>query len=100
MSPNGRHRSSAAMTGFFRAGLWQLSLLALVALAAPAHAQSFPSKLIRIVVPYAPGGSVDLTARVIAKHLQDAIHQTVIVENKPGANAAIGIETLMRSDPD
>jgi tripartite-type tricarboxylate transporter receptor subunit TctC len=88
------------MIGSFRVRLWLISLLAMIAVAAPAHAQDFPSKLIRILVPYAPGGSIDLTARVIAKHLQDSIHQTVIVENKPGANAAIGIDTLMRSDPD
>src|SRR6201996_5442260 len=66
----------------------------------PAHADTFPSKTIRIIVPYAPGGSVDLTARVIAKNLQDSVGQSVIVENKPGANAAIGIDALVRSDPD
>ncbi|WP_198164608.1 Bug family tripartite tricarboxylate transporter substrate binding protein [Rhodoplanes sp. Z2-YC6860] len=76
-----------------------IALLAIVA-AATAQAQTFPSKTIRIIVPYAPGGSVDLTARVIAKNLQDSIGQSVIVENKPGANAAIGIDALVRSDPD
>ena len=71
-------------------------LLALVAVfAAPAHAQTFSSKAIRIIVPYAPGGSIDLTARLIAKNLQDSVGQSVIVENKPGANAAIGIEALL-----
>jgi len=75
-------------------------LFALLVVFAPAHAQTFPSKTIRIIVPYAPGGSIDLTARLIAKHLQDSVGQNVIVENKPGANAAIGIETLVRSDAD
>jgi tripartite-type tricarboxylate transporter receptor subunit TctC len=56
-------------------------LLAMVVIAAPAHAQSFPNKTIRIIVPYAPGGSIDLTARVIAKNLQDSVGQSVIVEN-------------------
>ena len=79
---------------------WLIALLTAVAMAAPAHAQTFPSKTIRIIVPYPPGGSVDLTARVIAKNLQDNVGQNVIVENKPGANAAIGIEALLRSDPD
>jgi tripartite-type tricarboxylate transporter receptor subunit TctC len=79
---------------------WLIALLAVVGIAAPAHAQTFPSKTIRIIVPYPPGGSIDLTARVIAKNLQDSVGQNVIVENKPGANAAIGIETLLRSDPD
>jgi len=79
---------------------WCIALLALAAAAAPAQAENFPSRTIRIIVPYAPGGSVDLTARVIAKNMQDSIGQSVIVENKPGANAAIGIDTLVRSDPD
>jgi tripartite-type tricarboxylate transporter receptor subunit TctC len=71
-----------------------------VGIAAAAHAETFPNRTIRIIVPYAPGGSIDLTARVIAKNLQDSIGQSVIVENKPGANAAIGIEDLIRSAPD
>ena len=75
-------------------------LVAAVAVAASAHAETFPSRSIRIIVPYAPGGSIDLTARVIAKNLQDRVGQSVIVENKPGANAAIGIDDLMRSEPD
>jgi len=79
---------------------WLIALLAIVAIAAPAHAQTFPSKTIRIIVPYPPGGSIDLTARVIAKNLQDSVGQSVVVENKPGGNAAIGIEALLRSDPD
>jgi tripartite-type tricarboxylate transporter receptor subunit TctC len=75
-------------------------LVAGVAMAVSAHAETFPSRSIRIIVPYAPGGSIDLTARVIAKNLQDRVGQSVIVENKPGANAAIGIDDLMRSEPD
>ena len=71
-------------------------LIAAVAVAASARAETFPSRSIRIIVPYAPGGSIDLTARVIAKNLQDSVGQSVIVENKPGANAAIGIDDLMR----
>ncbi len=51
-------------------------------------------------MPYAAGGSIDLTARVIAKHLQASVGQSVIVENKPGANAVIGIDDLLRSEPD
>ena len=79
---------------------WAIALAAFIAIAAPAHAQTFPTKTIRIIVPYPAGGSVDLTARVIAKNLQDRIGQNVIVENKPGANAAIGIDALVRSEPD
>ena len=51
-------------------------------------------------MPYAPGGSIDLTARVVAKNLQQSLGQAVIVENKPGANGVLGIDDLMHSDPD
>jgi tripartite-type tricarboxylate transporter receptor subunit TctC len=77
-----------------------ITLLAAIGIAAAAHAETFPNRTIRIIVPYAPGGSIDLTARVIAKNLQASVGQSVIVENKPGANAAIGIEDLIRSEPD
>ncbi len=77
-----------------------IALLTAAAVALPVHADTFPSRTIRIIVPYAPGGSIDLTARVIAKNLQESVGQPVIVENKPGANGVIGIEDLMRSDPD
>jgi tripartite-type tricarboxylate transporter receptor subunit TctC len=79
---------------------WLISLLAAAAFAVPAHADTFPSKTIRIIVPYAPGGSIDLTARLIAKNLQQRLGQAVIVENKPGANGVVGIDDLMQSDPD
>jgi tripartite-type tricarboxylate transporter receptor subunit TctC len=85
---------------FIHVKRWLIALLAAVAVAAAAHAETFPSRTIRIIVPYAPGGSIDLTARVVAKNLQDSVGQSVIVENKPGANAAIGIDDLMRSEPD
>jgi tripartite-type tricarboxylate transporter receptor subunit TctC len=88
------------MTGFLRVKCWLIVWLAAIGAAAPAHAQTFPSRTIRIIVPYAPGGSIDLTARIIAKNLQESVGQSVIVENKPGANAVVGIEDLMRSDPD
>jgi tripartite-type tricarboxylate transporter receptor subunit TctC len=86
--------------GFLHVKRWLIALLTIVAIAASARAETFPNRTIRIIVPYAPGGSIDLTARVIAKNLQDSVGQSVIVENKPGANAAIGIEALMRSEPD
>jgi tripartite-type tricarboxylate transporter receptor subunit TctC len=88
------------MTGFFHVKRWLIALLTIAGIAAAAHAETFPNRTIRIIVPYAPGGSIDLTARVIAKNLQEAVGQSVIVENKPGANGAIGIEDLMRSAPD
>src|ERR1700719_537035 len=87
------------MMDFLYAKWWLIVLLAIVGIGAAAHAETFPNRTIRIIVPYAPGGSIDLTARVIAKNLQDSVGQSVIVENKPGANGAIGIEDLIRSEP-
>jgi tripartite-type tricarboxylate transporter receptor subunit TctC len=76
------------MMDFLHVKWWLIVLLAIVGIGAAAHAETFPNRTIRIIVPYAPGGSIDLTARVIAKNLQDSVGQSVIVENKPGANAA------------
>ena len=70
---------------------WLIALLAVVAIATPAHAQTFPHKTIRIIVPYPAGGSIDLTARVIAKNLQDSVGQNVIVENKPVRMLALSV---------
>jgi tripartite-type tricarboxylate transporter receptor subunit TctC len=73
----------------------------LCALGAPlAQAQSFPSKPITIVVPYAPGGSNDNFARVMAKGLSTALKQTVIVDNKPGASGNSGTALVAKSAPD
>ena len=72
-----------------------------LAFAAPAVlAQAWPNKQIRIVVPYTPGGSSDIIARAIAQPLQDALKQTVIVENKPGANGNTGTDFVAKSPPD
>jgi tripartite-type tricarboxylate transporter receptor subunit TctC len=82
--------------------LGRLAVLALgLALGAgAAFAQTWPAKQIRIVVPYTPGGSSDIIARVIAEPLQAALKQTVIVENKPGANGNTGTDFVAKSPPD
>lgn len=63
-------------------------------------AQSFPSKPIKIVVPYSPGGTTDLLARTIGKHLSETWKQPVIVENKPGVNGMLGSDLVAKSTPD
>ena len=81
----------------FKAVLLALSL----ALApAVASAQAWPGKTIRIIVPYTPGGSSDIIARAISQPLQEALKQTVIVENKPGANGNTGTDFVAKSPAD
>jgi len=68
--------------------------------AAPAHAQDYPSRPLRVVVPFSPGGAVDGPMRVIAQELSKRLGQQVIVENKPGAGATIGTELVAKAAPD
>jgi tripartite-type tricarboxylate transporter receptor subunit TctC len=68
--------------------------------AAPAVAQQFPSKPIRVVVPYTPGGGADTTARLIAPKLQEVLGQTVVIDNKPGAGGTIGDDIVAKAAPD
>jgi tripartite-type tricarboxylate transporter receptor subunit TctC len=73
----------------------------LAALALPALAQTdWPTRPVRIVVPFAPGGGSDFIARWIAKRLQDELKQPVVVDNKPGAGGNLGVEQGLRSAPD
>jgi tripartite-type tricarboxylate transporter receptor subunit TctC len=65
-----------------------------------AHAQPFPSKPIKVVVPYPVGGAVDVMTRLITSHMQQTLGQPVIVENRPGANANIGPDVVSKAAPD
>ncbi len=70
-------------------------------LSGAAHAQAWPSKPVRLVVPFAPGGATDQTARVWAEKLSDAFKQQFIVENRGGgASGSVGIESVAKSPPD
>jgi tripartite-type tricarboxylate transporter receptor subunit TctC len=75
-----------------------LVLTTLVPLAA--NAQTYPSKPIRIIVPYAAGGAVDIIARIVGQPLSEQLKQPVIVDNRPGASANIGMELAARAVPD
>ena len=70
-------------------------------LAAPAvFAQQWPGRPIRVLVPYSPGGFTDVTARLVTQKLQERLGQTVVVDNKPGANGIIAVDALAKSAPD
>ena len=77
---------------------WIAALLAGASLAA--HAQDFPNKPLRIVVPWPPGGNVDITARTVAPAFAEALGQQVIVENRAGAGGTIGSGQVAKSAPD
>ena len=70
------------------------------ALAGTAWAQPYPSRPIRVIVPFVPGGNVDITARTVAPALGDALGQPVVVENRPGAAGMVGAQAMMSSPAD
>jgi tripartite-type tricarboxylate transporter receptor subunit TctC len=83
-------RHALACAGFALAAL----------LAGTLHAQDYPSRPVKVIVPFSPGGAVDGPMRVIAQELSKRMGQQVIVENKPGAGATIGTELVARAAPD
>jgi len=84
------------------AGLTRRGALALLASLAPAaaFAAPYPERPVRLIVPLAPGGPADTSARVFAPYLSAALGQNVLVENRPGASAVIGTESVVRAAPD
>jgi tripartite-type tricarboxylate transporter receptor subunit TctC len=77
-----------------------LALLAVLLAAAPAGAQTYPSKPIRLVVGYSAGGGNDLIARIVAARLQEKLGQPVVVDNKPGAQSIVAAELVAKAPPD
>src|SRR5688572_5038478 len=76
------------------------SVLAMLLFAGGAAAQAFPSKPVRLVVPFPAGGSNDVVARALSQPLSKALGQSVVVENRPGANTIIGTEVVARAPAD
>jgi tripartite-type tricarboxylate transporter receptor subunit TctC len=83
-----------------KAGLLAGAALALGVGAAGAGAQSYPSKPIRMIAPFAPGGGTDVLARFIALRLAESFGQPIVVDNRPGAGGNIGAEMTVRAEPD
>lgn len=72
----------------------------LFALAVPAHAQDFPTKPIKLIVPFPPGGPNDIIARVVASKMSELIGQPVVIDNRGGAGGVIGTDAVAKAEPD
>ena len=83
-----------------RAMLRLLALAVLAISAVPASADTYPSRTVKIIVPFGAGGPADVYARVLAKHLSDETGQSFVVEDRPGAGSLIGTDVVAKSPPD
>jgi tripartite-type tricarboxylate transporter receptor subunit TctC len=75
-------------------------VIALACFSTSASAQIYPSRVIRLVVPFAPGGSNDVIARIIGERLTEALGQSVVIDNRPGAGGVIGTDSVAKASPD
>lgn len=76
------------------------AFLAIILVFGHAHAQSYPSRPIKLIVPFLAGSATDVTARLLSKSLQERLHTTIVVENRGGAGGNIGTDLVARADPD
>lgn len=92
---------STRSPGQFAAGLFLVVAASIVFGAAwPAHAQPYPNRPIKLVVPFGPGGPTDVAARLAARIIQDGLGQPVVIENRPGAGGATGTRSVAQAEPD
>jgi tripartite-type tricarboxylate transporter receptor subunit TctC len=90
----GRGRFSCSLTGVFGA------LLAAVFVIGQAHAQDYPSRTIKVIVPFLAGSASDVTARLLSHGLAEKLHATIVVENRGGAGGNIGTDLVAKANPD
>src|SRR3977135_3702917 len=83
-----------------RSTLASMLLLALAAPAAPADTEAWPARPVRLVVPFGPGGSSDIAARVFSQKLSERLGQQFVVDNRPAAGGLLGADHLARAAPD
>src|SRR5215212_5510455 len=79
---------------------WTIALACLLAWATAAVAQDWPTKPVRVIVPFGPGSTPDIVARLIAEQLQQKLGQPFVVENKPGASGNTGTDAVAKAEPD
>ena len=77
-----------------------IALLLPLTLALPASAETYPSRTVRLIVPFGAGGPADVYARILAKYLSEETKQSFVVEDRPGAGSLIGTDTVAKSAPD
>src|SRR4051812_21672871 len=75
-------------------------VFAAVVAAAPVHAQNYPAKPIRLLVPFGPGGVGDITSRAVMQKMSEAMGQQIIIDNRPSAGGIVATETVAKSEPD
>jgi tripartite-type tricarboxylate transporter receptor subunit TctC len=97
---SGREEEQAVRLPRRRFLLLAAGAAALPAVPRPARAQAYPSRPVRIIVPYAPGGAPDIVARVMAQWLSERLAQPFVIENRPGAGGNTGTEAAVRAAPD
>ena len=80
--------------------VWKYAALAAIGIASSSHADDYPSRPIRLVVPYTAGGGADTVARIVTRRVGEAIGQTIVIENRGGAGAILGTDMVAKAEPD